>query len=122
MQKNEGTIDRVIRVVVGLIGISIVFVGPQTPWGYLGIIPLATGLLGWCPLYTLLGFNTCPMKKSSMFSGEVKHGSGQQRSRSIRLLYRRHQSTGIPQVLYLRGGDHGIVARAGCAQGQAPGS
>ena len=63
MTRNEGTIDRALRIIVGLILLALVFVGPQTPWGWIGIVPLATGLLGWCPLYTLLGLNTCPMKK-----------------------------------------------------------
>ncbi len=61
---NEGTIDRALRVIVGLVLISLVFVGPQTPWGWVGVVPLATGLIGWCPAYTLLGLNTCPVKKS----------------------------------------------------------
>lgn len=63
MKKNEGTIDRAARVVVGLGLLSIAFVGPQTPWGYVGVVPLLTGLLGWCPLYTVLGINTCSLKK-----------------------------------------------------------
>jgi membrane protein implicated in regulation of membrane protease activity len=63
MSRNEGTIDRALRIILGLVLLALVFVGPQTPWGWIGIVPLATGLIGWCPLYTLLGFNTCPMKK-----------------------------------------------------------
>lgn len=63
MKKNEGTIDRSLRVVAGLALLSIAFVGPQTPWGYVGIVPLLTGLMGWCPLYTVLGINTCSVKK-----------------------------------------------------------
>ncbi|MCG6885658.1 MAG: DUF2892 domain-containing protein [Proteobacteria bacterium] len=59
---NEGTIDRVLRVIVGAALIAIVFVGPQTPWGWIGLIPLVTGLVGICPLYMILGINTCPMK------------------------------------------------------------
>ncbi len=55
---NEGMIDRVLRVIVGAGLISLVFVGPQTPWGWIGVIPLATGLIGWCPLYSLLGIST----------------------------------------------------------------
>lgn len=61
---NEGTLDRALRVIAGIVLISLVFVGPQTPWGWLGIVPLATGLIGSCPLYSLLGINTCPMKRS----------------------------------------------------------
>lgn len=63
MKANVGTVDRVIRIVVGLVLIALVFVGPQTPWGWIGVIPLATGLLSSCPLYSLLGLSTCPMKK-----------------------------------------------------------
>ena len=62
MPHNESTTDRVLRVLVGAGVLSLVFVGPQTPWGWIGLIPLATGILGSCPLYTLLGLSTCPMK------------------------------------------------------------
>ena len=64
MNANEGTIDRVLRVVVGAGVLSLAFVGPHTPWGYLGVIPLATGLIGWCPLYAVLGIRTCPVKQA----------------------------------------------------------
>jgi hypothetical protein len=60
--KNEHSVERVIRVVAGLGLISLAFVGPKTPWGFLGIVPLATGLLGNCPLYTILGISTCRVK------------------------------------------------------------
>lgn len=60
---NEGTADRIVRVVIGLGLLSIVFVGPQTPWGWIGVVPLATGILGFCPLYKLVGLNTCPVPK-----------------------------------------------------------
>jgi len=63
MKANEGTIDRILRVILGLALISIVFVGPQTPWGWIGVVPLVTGLVGMCPLYAILGFNTCPVEK-----------------------------------------------------------
>ena len=62
LKKNEGTVDRVLRVVVGLVLISLVFVGPQTAWGWIGILPLVTGLAGTCPAYSLLGINTCGIK------------------------------------------------------------
>jgi hypothetical protein len=62
--KNVGTIDRVLRIVVGLALISIVFIGPQTPWGWIGVVPLGTALLGYCPLYSLLGIKTCPAQKA----------------------------------------------------------
>jgi hypothetical protein len=59
MKKNIGQTERVIRILVGLGILSMAFVGPQSPWAFLGIIPLATGLIGWCPPYALLGISTC---------------------------------------------------------------
>ena len=64
MTRNEGTIDRVLRVVLGLILLALVFVGPQTPWGWIGIVPLVTGLVGFCPLYKIFGLSTCPLKRA----------------------------------------------------------
>lgn len=61
--KNEGTADRALRVVAGFALISLVFVGPQSPWGWVGLVPLVTGLIGSCPLYSLLGINTCGIKR-----------------------------------------------------------
>ncbi len=55
---NEHTIDRALRVVLGLGLLAIAVVGPKTPLGYIGVVPLATGLLGSCPLYSLLGIST----------------------------------------------------------------
>lgn len=60
---NLGPIDRVIRIVVGLALLAIVFVGPQTPWGYLGLVPLLTGVVGFCPAYCPLGLSTCRVPK-----------------------------------------------------------
>lgn len=62
MKTNEGSVDRALRVLLGLGLLSLAFVGPKTPLGYIGLVPLATGLIGWCPLYTLLGINTCARK------------------------------------------------------------
>ncbi len=62
LKTNEGNSDRTMRVVFGLLLVSLVFVGPQTPWGWLGLIPIATGLIGFCPLYSVLGINTCGAK------------------------------------------------------------
>ena len=62
---NEHPIERVLRVVLGLSVLSLAFIGPTTPWGWLGLVPLATGLIGSCPLYTVLGFSTCPVKPKS---------------------------------------------------------
>lgn len=63
--RNEHSIERVLRVIIGIVLLSLVFVGPKTLWGLIGIVPLATGLAGTCPLYTLLGINTCPAKSRS---------------------------------------------------------
>lgn len=59
---NVGSMDRIGRIVLGIVLIALVFVGPKTAWGWIGIIPLATGLLRTCPLYSLLGISTCPTK------------------------------------------------------------
>lgn len=59
MKANVGSIDRVLRVIVGLVLIALVFVGPQTPWGWIGVVPLLTALIGYCPLYSILGVKTC---------------------------------------------------------------
>jgi len=61
MPRNEGMADRVLRVVAGAGLVSLVFVGPQTAWGWIGLVPLVTGMVGLCPLYTLLGLRTCPL-------------------------------------------------------------
>lgn len=65
LKTNEGANDRTMRVVLGLILVALVFFGPKTPWGWLGLIPIATGLMGWCPLYSVLGINTCGTKPAS---------------------------------------------------------
>jgi len=59
---NEHKIERALRVVLGLVLLSLVFVGPKTAWGWIGLVPLVTGFVGSCPLYTLLGWSTCPME------------------------------------------------------------
>lgn len=58
MQANVGTVDRIARVVLGIGLLALVFVGPQTLWGLVGIVPLATALVGFCPAYRLLGICT----------------------------------------------------------------
>ncbi len=60
--KNIGNLDKVLRLLVGIIGVTIVFVGPQTAWGWLGLVPLITGLINFCPLYKVLGLNTSSAK------------------------------------------------------------
>lgn len=59
MTKNMGAVDRAIRALVGLGLLAIVFVGPQTPFGWFGLVPLVTALLGWCPAYMPFGIKTC---------------------------------------------------------------
>lgn len=59
MTRNEGTVDRLLRIIVGLVLIALVFVGPRTAWGWIGVIPLLTGLVGTCPIYSVLGIQTC---------------------------------------------------------------
>jgi hypothetical protein len=63
MVRNVGTVDRVIRVIVGLVLLSQVWWGLQTHWGWIGLIPLITGLIGTCPAYRLLGLSTCPIDR-----------------------------------------------------------
>lgn len=63
MACNEGKLDRILRVIVGLVLIALVFVGPQTAWGWIGVVPLLTGIFGYCPAYSLLGLNTCKTKR-----------------------------------------------------------
>ena len=60
--RNEGTTDRIIRVVIGIAILSLTITGSQSMWGLVGLVPLITGLVGFCPLYKILGLNTCPMK------------------------------------------------------------
>lgn len=62
LKKNVGNTDRAFRIILGIGLISLVFVGPQTVWGWVGVIPLLTAFVGSCPLYSLLGVNTCPTK------------------------------------------------------------
>lgn len=64
MTCNIGNIERVLRAIVGLGIISLAFVGPQSSWGWLGLVPLATAVVGWCPPYALLGISTCGAKKT----------------------------------------------------------
>jgi hypothetical protein len=65
MKANVGGIDRVLRIVVGLVLIALAATGTVGIWGWIGVVPLLTGLIRWCPAYPLLGINSCPMKKSN---------------------------------------------------------
>jgi hypothetical protein len=66
MTRNEGSLDRALRVLLGLglLSMLVLVEGPQRLWGLVGLVPLATGLLGFCPLYALIGLNTCPAGKA----------------------------------------------------------
>ena len=60
MTANVGNLDRTLRIIAGLALLSLVFVGPQTYWGLIGLIPLVTGFFAFCPAYRLLGLSSCP--------------------------------------------------------------
>ena len=62
MKANVGGVDRVLRIVLGLVLIGLAATGTVGWWGWLGIVPLATGLVGWCPPYAIFGISTCKMK------------------------------------------------------------
>jgi len=63
MRKNEGNVDRALRVVAGLLLIGLAATNSVGMWGYIGVVPLLTGVVGMCPLYSVLGINTCPMSR-----------------------------------------------------------
>jgi hypothetical protein len=63
MKSNEGSIDRAVRVTAGVGLCAAALVGALGPWAWIGVVPLATGLLGFCPLYSLFGFDTCPLDR-----------------------------------------------------------
>jgi len=64
MNVNVGGIDKILRIVAGLVLIALAIMGIGAPWTWIGVVPLATGLMGWCPAYSIFGINTCPMKKA----------------------------------------------------------
>ena len=64
MKSNVGEIDRTLRIVLGLVLIGLAATGTVGVWGWIGIVPLATAAMGFCPLYTVLGFSTCPIKRT----------------------------------------------------------
>ncbi len=61
--KNAGTLDRALRAIVGLVLIALALTGTIGAWGWIGVVPLVTAALGWCPAYTLLGIKTCPTQQ-----------------------------------------------------------
>lgn len=62
MKANAGPVDRTLRILIGLAVLSLTVLGPRTSWGLLGIVPLLTGLTGFCPAYAWLGISTCPKR------------------------------------------------------------
>ncbi|MFO1271511.1 MAG: DUF2892 domain-containing protein [Rubrivivax sp.] len=64
MKANVGGIDRILRIVVGLVLIALTLTGTIGVWGWIGVVPIATAAMGFCPLYTVLGMSTCPTKTS----------------------------------------------------------
>lgn len=64
LTRNVGTIDRVARALLGVVILAFAFTGPKSAWGYLGFIPLLTAALGTCPLYTVLGINSCGVRRA----------------------------------------------------------
>lgn len=62
MKCNVGKTERILRIIVGLVIVSLAFIGPKSNWAFLGLVPLLTGILGWCPPYAMLGINTCTPK------------------------------------------------------------
>ncbi len=59
MKKNIHNIERIVRIIIGLVILSLVFIGPKSLWGLIGIMPIFTGVTGWCPPYQVLGISTC---------------------------------------------------------------
>lgn len=72
MTQNENAIDRLLRLALGVVLLALVFVGPKTPWGLIGLVPLATGALGFCPLYRLIGVSTCSSKRVHLTTTHVQ--------------------------------------------------
>ncbi|MBL8413436.1 MAG: DUF2892 domain-containing protein [Propionivibrio sp.] len=65
MKANVGGIDKILRIAVGIVLIAMAYMNVVGVWGYIGVVPLLTGLIGWCPIYPMLGISSCPMKKST---------------------------------------------------------
>lgn len=63
LMTNEHPVERVVRVALGIVLLGAAFAGSIGAWGYIGVVPLLTGLVGTCPLYSVLGFSTCPTPK-----------------------------------------------------------
>ena len=64
MKPNEGTIDRALRILAGIVLLALTYTGTIGMWGWIGVVPLVTGLVGFCPAYAIFGMSTCPMKNN----------------------------------------------------------
>jgi hypothetical protein len=64
MNTNVGGIDKILRIIAGIALVAMAATNVIGIWGYIGAVPLLTGLMGWCPAYTLLGIKTCPTQKT----------------------------------------------------------
>ncbi|PCI48265.1 MAG: hypothetical protein COB49_06175 [Alphaproteobacteria bacterium] len=64
MKINVGKLDKILRIVVGIALVASALAGYFVPWGWIGIIPLVTGLIGWCPAYSIFGISSCPLSES----------------------------------------------------------
>lgn len=63
MAKNEGNLDRILRLTAGVVLVGLAATGTVGVWGWVGVVPLATGAMGWCPLYSIFGISTCAVKQ-----------------------------------------------------------
>jgi len=68
---NEGTLDRTLRILLGIVLVSLIFVGPKSFWGLVGLVPIATGIIGFCPLYRIFGINTCRLAERKQLTKAV---------------------------------------------------
>lgn len=90
MKLNEGAVDRILRIVLGIAILSLVFVGPRTPWAWLGLVPLLTGVIGFCPLYAVLGISTPgPGRREGIAVTPTFPGRG---------LYRTNRPRAVPEL------------------------
>lgn len=75
LPRNEHGIERALRIAVGIVLLALIFVGPRSYWGLVGLLPLVTGLVGSCPLYTVLGLSTCPLSPGTKPAGASARGA-----------------------------------------------
>ncbi|NOZ42027.1 MAG: DUF2892 domain-containing protein [Alphaproteobacteria bacterium] len=70
MKPNIGKLDKIIRIIAGIILIGLAIGGYFTPWSWIGVVPLLTALVGWCPAYRLFGLNSCPVSANKLRKGD----------------------------------------------------